>query len=96
MKLGLKVKFVDGTEKRIDAVFADFVAFERTWQRSVAKFEHDLRLTDLAWLAWNNETRKKQTSLKFDPDYVETIDSVELSDDDSPGDIPLEKTPQVG
>lgn len=96
MKISLKVKFVDGVEKQVDAVFADFVAFERTWQRSVARFEQELRLTDLAWLAWNNETRRKETTLKFDPDWVATVDSVELVDDASPSDIPLEKTPQVG
>ena len=39
MKIALMVEFNDGTKSDVDAVFADFVAFERTWQRSVARFE---------------------------------------------------------
>jgi len=50
MKISLLVNYNDGTTKSIDAVFADFIAFERTWQRSVARFETEVRLTDMAWL----------------------------------------------
>lgn len=88
MKISLLVNFTDGTSKSIDAVFADFIAFERTWQRSVARFETEVRLTDMAWLAWNNESRNKQTPLKFDPEWVATVASVEVIDGD--GEIPLE------
>ena len=94
MKISLSVNYTDGTTKSIDAVFADFIAFERTWQRSVARFETEVRLTDMAWLAWNNETRNRQTSLKFDPDWVATVTSVEVVDGD--GEIPLEINQPAG
>jgi hypothetical protein len=94
MKISLLVNYNDGTTKSIDAVFADFIAFERTWQRSVARFETEVRLTDMAWLAWNNETRNRQTSLKFDPDWVATVTSVEVVDGD--GEIFLEINQPAG
>ena len=93
MKIALTVEFTDGTTKDVDAVFADFVGFERTWQRSVTKFEQELRLTDLAWLAWSGLTRTGATSLKFDPDWIRTVEQV-LTREDEPvagADIPLEE-----
>jgi hypothetical protein len=76
MKIEMTVTFLDGTTEDVDAVFADFVGFERTWQRSVAKFEQELRLTDLAWLAWSALTHRNKTKLKFDPDWIALVDNV--------------------
>lgn len=90
MKIGLRVKYVDGTEREVTAVFADFVAFERTWSRSVSRFETEVRITDLAWLAWNVETRSKNTNAKFDPDWILTVENVEVGEVD--GDSPLATT----
>jgi len=89
----LKVKFNDGTERDVEAKFADFVSFERTWNRSVARFETDLRLTDLAWLAWSAETRNNKTGKKFDPEWLETVDSIEPIDNEGGKTVPLETTP---
>jgi hypothetical protein len=90
MKIELNVVFADGTNKDVDAVFADFVAFERTWNRSVTQFERELRLTDLAWLAWNALKRAKETDKQFDPDWIITVESIEIRDDEeSSDDIPL-------
>jgi hypothetical protein len=86
MKIALKVELNDGTIEDIDAVFADFVGFERTWQRSVAKFENELRLTDLGWLAWSALTRAKKTTLKFDPEWIATVVTVMPREE---GEIPL-------
>jgi len=93
MKMTLKVTFVDGKESEITAKFADFVSFERVWQRSVAKFESDLRLTDLAWLAWSAETRAKRTTAKFDPDWLETVETIEPIADEDGKPVPLESNP---
>lgn len=93
MKMPLKVTFTDGTDKQIVAKFADFVSFERVWQRSVAKFENELRLTDLAWLAWSALTRAGETAKKFDPDWLETVDVIEPIADEAGTPVPLEKTP---
>lgn len=90
MKIGLRINYNDGTVRDIDAVFADFVAFERTWSRSVSRFETEVRITDLAWLAWNVETRNKNTAAKFDPDWILTVENVEVRD--VSGDSPLATT----
>jgi hypothetical protein len=82
MKIALEVTFNDGTKTPVDAVFADFVAFERTWSRSVARFETEIRLTDLAWLAWHSETRCRKTALKFDPDWINTVEDVAMREDE--------------
>ena len=89
MKIEMTVTFIDGTKEDIDAVFADFVGFERTWQRSVAKFEQELRLTDLAWLAWSALTHRNKTKLKFDPDWIALVENVGIREE---GEIPLDST----
>lgn len=94
MKLAMTVHYQDGTTENVEAKFADFVSFERTWQRSVTRFETELRLTDLAWLAWSALTRLKKTNLKFDPDWIVTVDNVEMGETEA--DSPLVTTPQVG
>ena len=76
MKIALQVEYLDGTIEPMDAVVADFVGFERTWHRSVVKFETEMRLTDLAWLAWSALTHRQKTKLKFDPDWIATVAQV--------------------
>jgi hypothetical protein len=88
MKIALKVEYLDGTIEPVEAVFADFVGFERTWQRSVVRLETEMRLTDLAWLAWSALTHRGKTKLKFDPDWIGTVAQVTPADDD--GDSPKE------
>lgn len=87
MKIALRVQYNDGTTQDVDAVFADFVAFERTWSRSVARFETEIRLTDLAWLCWQSLSRQRKTAMKFDPDWIGTVENVEIREDE-----PQEKT----
>jgi hypothetical protein len=82
VKISLRVTYNDGNTSDVDAVFADFVSFERTWQRSVTKFEAEIRLTDLAWLAWSAETRAKKTALKFDPEWIGTVLNVEIREEE--------------
>lgn len=81
MKIQLKVKFINGQEADVDALFPDFIAFEKERRRSVVKLEAEMQLTDLAWLAWQSEKRRGATALKFDPDWVSTVESVEVRDD---------------
>jgi len=82
MKIELSVTYNDGMKRDVNAVFSDFVAFERTWNRSVTKFEEELRLTDLAWIAWHSEKRMKNTSLQFDPDWIDTVAEIDIRDED--------------
>lgn len=81
MEMKMNVAFTDGTSKECVAVFADFVAFERTWNRSVAKFSSDIRLTDIAWLCWKSEVRLKNTSEQFD-DWLLRVSSVDIEADE--------------
>ena len=97
MKIELTVEYADGTTKEVDAVFADFVAFERTWSRSVTKFEQELRLTDLAWLAWHSQKRTRQTSEAFEPNWIESVATISIREnqEDSSTD-PLVPTQPIG
>lgn len=97
MKIEMKVEYLDGTSENVDAVFADFVGFERTWNRSVAKFETELRLTDLGWLAWSALKHRGKTSATFDPEWIAIVSSVGLREDaETPLEVPLEVTAPIG
>jgi hypothetical protein len=90
MQMKMTVTFSDGTKKECTSIFADFVAFERTWSRSVAKFESELRLTDIAWLAWKTEIRNRYTTETFD-DWLLKVDTIDIVTDDA--DQPEESAP---
>lgn len=95
MKIQLTVTYTDGETQDVEAVFADFVAFERVWSRSVARFEQEIRLTDLAWLAWSAETRAGRTYKKFDPDWIATVEDVATTGIEEGG-SPLATTQPTG
>jgi hypothetical protein len=82
MKLPVRVTYKDKSTVEAVAGFADFVDFERTWQRSVRKFEEELRLTDIAWLAWSALSRSKRVTAKFAPDWIETVEECEVFDEE--------------
>ena len=88
MKIPLVVTFINGDKADVDAIFPDFIAFERERRKSVVKFEAEMQLTDLAWLAWHAEKRLNKTALKFDPDWVGTVQQVEARDEEVS--VPLE------
>ena len=94
MKINLEVTTLDAVTTKVSAQFADFIAFENEKNRSVANFQTELRLTDLAWLAWHAEKRTKKTALKFE-EWIETVDSVEVGTD-SAVIVPLENPQPTG
>ena len=94
MKINLEVTALDGVVSKVTAQFADFIAFEGEKNRSVANFQTELRLTDLAWLAWHAEKRTKKTAMKFE-EWIETVDSVEVGTD-SAVIVPLENNQPTG
>jgi hypothetical protein len=63
MKINLEVTTLDNVTTKVTAQFADFIAFEGEKNRSVANFQTELRLTDLAWLAWH--ATKRTTMLGY-------------------------------
>jgi hypothetical protein len=85
MQIQMKVTMSDGSIKDCTAIFADFVMFERTWNRSVTKFSDELRLTDIAWLAWRTEIRLKHITIQFD-EWLEGVVEIEMIADEPVGD----------
>lgn len=94
MKLPMTVTYEGGTKKLVVAQFADFIAFENVHNKSVAKMDTELRLSDLAWIAWHTEKRNKQTALGFD-DWNVTVEELELGGEDARI-VPLEKSQPTG
>ena len=94
MKINLEVTTLDAVTTKVSAQFADFIAFETEKNRSVANFQTELRLSDLAWLAWHAEKRTKKTAMKYE-DWIETIESVEVGTD-SAVIVPLENNQPTG
>ena len=82
MQIDLRVSFINGQSADVDAVFADFIAFEKERRRSVVRLDADMQLTDLAWLAWHAEKRLGKTALKFDPDWIGTVENVMIREDE--------------
>ena len=81
MRITLRVEFTN--QKTTDVVCSakDLVAFEDKYQRSVARLETEMRLTDLLWLAWHSLSRQKITDKDFDS-WLDDVESIAPSDDD--------------
>lgn len=95
MKMHLRVTNGDGSAADVTISAADFVAFEATFDRSVAKFQHEFRLTDMYWLAWHS-LRRSNPRL---PDFHEWLSASDPSVEFAEGDtdvVPLGMTPQLG
>lgn len=93
MQMKLRVHFASGAQQDVTAQFSDFVMFERTWNKSVAKFSDDIRLTDLAWLAWKAMSRMKMTDQPFEPTWLESVQTVDVLTDEEEVTAPLDGTP---
>jgi hypothetical protein len=81
MRINLRVELTDGNKKEVTCSAKDLVAFEEKYSRSVARFEQEMRLTDLLWLAWHSENRTKATGKDFDS-WLDDVESIEPSDAD--------------
>lgn len=95
MKMNLRVKYDDGST--VDAVVSavDFVAFEREFNKSVTKFQENMMLTDVYWLAWHSMQRKDKNIGNFN-DWLENRNpEVEFSDEDNEI-VPLENNQSHG
>jgi len=81
MRINLRIEYTSGQGKEITCSAKDLVAFEDKYNRSVAKLEQEFKLTDLLWLAWHSEQRRKETTKDFD-NWLDEIDSIVVSDED--------------
>lgn len=81
MRINLRVEYTNGEAKEITCSAKDLVAFEDKFNRSVAKLESEFKFTDLVWLAWQSEHRRKETKKDFDA-WLDDIEVVTPSDTD--------------
>jgi hypothetical protein len=96
MKIALEVtSALDSSKRTVKATFPDFIAFEKTFSKSVAKFEAELTLTDLAYIAWHSEHRQKKTGLDFDS-WINDVESLELGNQADAVIVPLEISQPIG
>jgi hypothetical protein len=79
MRVQLEVTFADGDVSRVTAIYPDLAAFEEKFDRSVANFGKEVRLSDLGWLAWHVLHRTSKTALT----YEEWANTVEIVDPDT-------------
>ena len=96
MKIALSLtSALNGEQRTIIAAFPDFIAFENKYSRSVAKFEAELTLTDLAYLGWHAEHRLKKTGLDFES-WCDEIEALEVGDGAEAVIVPLETSRRIG
>ena len=81
MRINLRVELTNGESKEITCSARDLVAFEEKYSRSVAKLETEFRLTDLLFLAWHSESRRKETKKNFD-EWLDEVETVGVSEND--------------
>jgi hypothetical protein len=77
MRMNLTVTYADESATDVAVSVADFVAFETKYDRSVAKFEQEFKLTDMCWLAWHRLHKMDPKVGEFDA-WLEKVDSVEF------------------
>jgi hypothetical protein len=70
--IALSVTFLDGSEKTVEAIAADLLAFETKFDLSIVKLQSDIRLTHLFFLAWHALKRTGETSDEFDK-WIESV-----------------------
>ena len=96
MKIALEVtSALDQKTRIVIAAFPDFIDFETKFIRSVAKFEAELTLTDLAFIGWHSEHRQKITGLDFDS-WINEVESLAIGDAKQAVIVPLETSQHIG
>ena len=79
MNINLKIIFADETEKSVNAVAADLVAFESEYDLSIASLQKTVKLTHLLFIAWHVEKRTGGTKDEF-MKWIESVSSVAADD----------------
>lgn len=81
MRMILRVELTDGSIENVVCGAKDFVAFEDKYQRSIARFEQEMKLTDLLFMAWHSLSRQKKTTKDFDA-WLDDVEAIEPSEQD--------------
>ena len=95
MKIGVNVHLNDGTKRLAVVAFADMVKYEDTFNVSMAKVEAEMKIRDLAWLAWHCEKRNKVTTLDFDT-WLDSVENISVGDAEDNVIVPLESSQPTG
>ena len=93
MKMNLEVAYNDGATVAATVAAVDFVRFEETFDRSVAKFQTELKFSDLCWLAWHSLQRKDKNLGDFHA-WLDGVDGVTFGEDSEI--VPLESPASIG
>lgn len=72
----------DQTKRTIVALFPDFIAFEKEFDRAITKLGEGHVLSDLAWLCWHSEHRQKKTAATFE-EWCNDIGALNVDDGDN-------------
>ena len=94
MKLAMEITLDSGVKEKVTAHFADFIAFEGEKNRAITNLQSEVKLSDLAWLAWHSLKRRNQVKTTF-MEWVETVESLEVATEDSVI-VPLENPQPTG
>jgi|JI10StandDraft_1071094.scaffolds.fasta_scaffold162714_2 hypothetical protein len=89
IRFNISVSYADGSAAATVAGPPDLVAFEAAYDRSVARFETELRMTDILFLAWHSLKRQGKTSAGFD-DWLNTVEDFQM---DGAAEVPPSETP---
>lgn len=81
--------YTDGSAVTTVAGPPDLVAFEAAYDRSVAKFETELRMTDILFLAWHSLKRKGTAAVEFDT-WLDTVEDFSM---EGATEVPPSETP---
>ena len=93
MKMNLDVTYNDGATVAAKVAAVDFVKFEEAFNRSVAKFQTELKFTDLCWLAWHSLSRADKNLGEFHV-WLENVEGVAFGEDSEI--VPLESPASTG
>lgn len=92
MKMQLKVTYLDGSAVEVPIIAADLVGFEEKFNRSIARFEHEFKYTDICWLSWHALKRQDKSLPEFTK-WIDTIEGASFGEGADP--VPLESSPST-
>lgn len=94
MKLAIIVAHKDETDQTVIAEFADFIKYEEVHNVGLDKLMDNLRVRDIAWLAWHSQFRQKKTSLTWE-EWPSTVAGV-IIDTEEEKIVPLANSQPIG
>lgn len=79
--IALVIHFIDGSQRTIEAVAADLIAFESKFDLSVVRLESEIRLSHLFYIAWHALHRQGETDGKDFESWSESVSMVSQAEE---------------